>query len=228
MATASPEIEFKPYNKECFDKLFQRFQYMFEPELIDEMCHYGIIRKFDADFTIMDIGQSITHMPLVINGSIKVMTEDKDGKELLLYYLELGDTCAVTLNCCSRKTKSTIRAITDSPSELIMIPVERMEKWMVKFQSWRNFVLESYNTRMNEMLEAIDNLAFNNMEERLYKYLSDKVMITKDHTLNISHNKIANDLNSSRVVISRLMKKLEIDGKIIQHRNKIEVLEYKD
>ncbi len=149
------------------------------------------------------------------------MTEDKKGDELLLYYLEFGDTCAVTLNCCTRKSKSTIRAISESEVELVFVPVEKMEDWMVKYSSWRNYVLESYNTRLNEMLLAIDNIVFNSMEERLKNYLRDKVIVSKSTNLNISHLEIANDLHSSRVVISRLMKKLEKEGLIEQTRNKV-------
>ena len=219
-------MAFIPFDIKCYDKLFERFQFLFEAELINEICEFGRLRKFKEDEILMDIGQEITHMPLVISGSVKIMTEDKDGSELLLYYLELGDTCAVTLNCCTRKAKSSITAVTEQYSEILFIPIEKLEEWMVKYSSWRNFVLESYNSRLNEMLHAIDNLAFNNMEERLTKYLKDKVWVTKSPTLNITHYQIANDLNSSRVVISRLMKKLEKENKIIQHRNKVEFLEY--
>lgn len=174
----------------------------------------------------MDIGDVLTSIPLVISGSVKVMKEDKDGNDLLLYYLEYGDTCAVTLNCCTKPTKSAIKALTESNAEILFIPVEKMEEWMVKYRSWRGFVLDSFNIRMNEMLDAIDNLAFNNMEERLYKYLREKVMITKESKLHITHFQIANELHSSRVVISRLMKKLENEGLVIQFRNYVEVKEF--
>lgn len=217
---------FHPADPECFNKLLERFEFMFERELIDDMCRLGTLRRLQANTTIIEIGELISHMPLVIKGSIKVMTEDADEHELLLYYLEHGDTCAVTLNCCNRKTKSTVRAITEKDTELIMIPVEQMDLWMAKYASWRSFVLESFNIRFNEMLEAIDSLAFDNLETRLYKYLRDKVLVTKESILEISHQQIATELNSSRVVISRLMKKLELDGKIKQHRNKLEVLEF--
>jgi len=165
-------------------------------------------------------------MPLVLSGSLKVMTEDKQGDELLLYYLELGDTCAMTLNCCSRAAKSSISALAEEHSEILLIPVQHMEEWMVKYKSWRDFVLESYNGRFGEMLDAIDNLAFNNMEERLVRYLRDRAMVKHNGELKITHFQIANDLHSSRVVISRLMKKLEKDGIIRQQRNLVEVLEF--
>ena len=219
-------MNFIPSDKKLFGKLMDRFQYLFDPELINEMVSCGHVSKFKEYDILIDIGQTISHMPLVLSGSIKIMTEDKDGNELLLYYLELGDTCAVTLNCCTKASKSSIRAISESFSEVLLIPIEKMEEWMGKYPKWRNFVLESFNTRLEEMFDAIDNLAFNNMEERLTNYLKDKVWITKSETLIISHYQIANDLNSSRVVISRLMKKLENDQKIIQHRNKVEILNF--
>lgn len=216
-----------PFDITCYNRLYERFQYLFEDELINEICKAGTLKSVAEDTELLSIGQLITHMPLIVSGSLKVITEDKNGEELLLYYLELGDTCAMTLNCCSKSTKSAISALTEEPSEILFIPIEKMEEWMVKYRSWRSFVLESYNTRMNEMLEAIDNLAFNNMEERLTKYLRDRAMVMHKGELKITHHHIANDLHSSRVVVSRLMKKLERDGLIKQYRNLVEVLEFK-
>ena len=213
-------------NSACYNKLMDKFQYVFEPELINELCKSGMVKTYKEGSTLMDIGQVLTHMPLVISGSVKVMKEDKEGNELLLYYLEYGDTCAVTMNCCTKPSKSAIKAITESNAEILFIPIEKMDEWMVKYKTWRGFVLDSYNIRMNEMLDAIDNLAFNNMEERLYKYLRDKVMITKESKIHITHFQIAGELNSSRVVISRLMKKLENERLVIQHRNYVEVKEF--
>lgn len=214
-------------DKPCYDQLLERFQNLFEEDFIQEICREGKLKKVESDTELISIGQEITHIPLIIKGSLKVMTENKNGEELLLYYLELGDTCAMTLNCCSKSLKSSISAITEEDSEILFLPAGMMEKWMVKFHSWRNFVLESYNGRLNEMLEAIDNLAFHNMEERLIKYLRDRAMVMHNGELKITHHHIANDLHSSRVVISRLMKKLEMDGLIKQHRNLVEVLEFK-
>lgn len=217
---------FTPFNISCYNKLHEKFEFLFEKELINEICKTGLVKTYKEGSTLMEIGQTITHMPLVISGSVKILKEDKEGNDLLLYYLELGDTCAVTLSCCTKPSKSSVKASTESDSEILFIPIEKMEEWMVKYKSWRGFVLESYNIRMNEMLDAIDNLAFNNMEDRLYKYLRDKVMITKESKLHITHFQIANELHSSRVVVSRLMKKLEKEGLILQHRNFVEVKEF--
>lgn len=219
-------MDFIPFDIQCYNKLNDKFQFLFEPELINEICQRGQLRRFASDELIMDIGDDISHMPLVVEGSIKVMTEDEEGDELLLYYLEYGDTCAVTLNCCTRKSKSTVRAIAETSVELLFIPIELLEEWMIKYKSWRNYVLDSYNSRLNEMVKAIDIIVFKSMEERLKKYLRDKAWIGKDSMIHTSHAEIANDLHSSRVVISRLMKKLEKQGLIKQSRNKVEYLEF--
>lgn len=204
--------------------LKERYAYIFEEDLQKEILDVGQLRKVPKGMTMMDIGDKITHMPLVLDGAIRIMQEDKDEHEYLLYYLEMGDSCAMTMNCCMSGKRSHIRAIAESPTLLLMIPIHKMEEWLVKYRSWRVFVFESYDTRLNEMLEAIDSLAFHNMEERLYKYLKDKAMVTRNPVLSITHYQIANDLNTSRVVISRLVKKLILDQKIEAHRNQITVL----
>jgi len=221
-------MDFLPFDIKCYNKLHEKFENLFEPELINEICKNGTLQNFKADYEIIDIGSLITHMPLVISGSIKILTEDKNGDEILLYYLELADTCAVTLNCCTKKAKSTIRAITETDTEILLVPVEKMEYWMINYKSWRSYVLDSYNSRLNEMVSAIDTIVFHSMEERLLKYIRDKVWVTKNATLHMSHQDIANDLHSSRVVISRLMKKLENNNIIRQQRNKIVVIEFEE
>jgi len=222
------KMNFIPFDINCYNRFYEMFSSVFEPELINEICTIGQLSKFEENKILVDIGATITHLPLVISGSVKIMTEDKDGAELLLYYLELGDTCAVTLNCCTRASKSTVRAISETAAEVLFVPVIFMDEWMVKYKSWRNFILDSYNSRLNEMVSAIDNIVFNSLEERLGKYLRDKAWITKSAILNITHQEIANDLHSSRVVISRLMKKLEKSGLIAQSRHRVDFLEFMD
>ena len=211
----------EPFDITCYNNLYDKFQNIFEEELINEICHNGILKNFEKDELVTDIGDELNFLPLIVSGSLKILTEDAEGRELLIYYLELGETCAVTLNCCSRASRSKIRAITESKSELLFIPMQKVEEWMARYHSWREFGLETYNYRMNEMLVAIDNLAFNNMEERVLKYLRDRVMVSGDKEIIATHADIANDLHSSRVVISRIVAKLEGDGKISHRRNKI-------
>ena len=174
----------------------------------------------------MDIDQALTHVPLLLKGHIKVLREDANGSELLLYVLETGDTCSMSLTCCMAKSKSKIRAVADKDSSVIMIPNEKMTQWFHTNESWRNFILQSYQTRFNEMLETIDTLAFMKMEERLSKYLKDQIKLNASSTISKTHQEIAEDLNTSRVVISRLLKQLENEQKILLSRNKIEVLDF--
>ena len=116
--------------------------------------------------------------------------------------------------------------IAEKDSEAIFLPIEKLDEWLAKYKTWREFVIDSYNIRLDEMIEAIDTLAFMNMDERLFKYLTDKVKIMRDTSLNTTHLQIAQDLNTSRVVISRLLKQLENKGRIRLYRNKIEVIDF--
>lgn len=204
--------------------LEQAYGYIFEEELLLEIERVATYKEFKAEDNLIEIGDYIKSMPLLLHGAIKILREDENGDELLLYFLERGDTCAMTLTCCMGKSKSKIRAIAENDGAMFMIPVEKMEEWLTKYKTWRNFVFESYNIRLNEMLEAIDTLAFMNLDERLYKYLTDKAKVIGNTEINNTHQQIAYDMHTSRVVISRLLKSLEIQGKIKLHRNKIEII----
>lgn len=174
----------------------------------------------------MDIGQTITHIPLLIKGNINVLREDAHDNELLLYVLESGDTCSMSLTCCMAKSKSKIRAVAEKDATVIMIPNEKMSLWFHTNQSWRNFILQSYQVRFDEMLETIDTLAFMKMDQRLFKYLINQVKLNANTIVSKTHQNIAEDLNTSRVVVSRLLKQLENDQKIKLSRNRIEVLDF--
>ncbi|MDA8768940.1 Crp/Fnr family transcriptional regulator [Winogradskyella sp.] len=204
----------------------QPFNNLFDSELLQKISEVANIMSFDKNDIIIDIGESLKQIPLLINGNIKVLREDKNGEELLLYVLESGDTCAMSLTCCMAKSASKVRAVADEDTNVIMIPLKYMQLWFNSNQSWRNFILESYQERFDEMLETIDSIAFLKMDARLYKYLTDKVKLTASTTLNITHQEIAEDLHTSRVVISRLLKQLENEEKIKLGRHKIEILKF--
>ena len=205
-------------------ELKSEYAAFFESELLEEISKVGIMKEVPVDFELMKVGQYIRSMPLLLSGDIKILRNDDDGDELLLYFLEKGETCAMTLSCCLGDTKSEIRAITETPTKLIMIPIEKMELWTIKYKSWRNFVFTSYHERLMEMLNAIDTVAFKKMNDRLFKYLNDKAKVNSNKVINSTHQEIAYDLHSSRVVISRLLKDLEKEGKIKISRNHIELL----
>lgn len=195
--------------------------YLLEEELINEMSEVAKLRETVADEIIIHVGDELLMIPIVISGSIKVSREDVDGNELLLYYIEGGDTCAMTLQCCFRKVDSQIKATAIESSVLLMFPVEKMEEWMDKYKSWRNFIISSYHSRMMKLMETVDAIAFMRLDERLLKYLTDQVKLMGSLEILHTHQQIADDLHSSRVVISRLLKQLENKGVIEIHRNKI-------
>lgn len=205
-------------------ELKQYFGSQFEPALLEEINQVATFMEVPEGQDLMKPGQYIKAMPLLLSGSIKIMRPDGDGEELLLYHLEEGDTCAMTMSCCIGNTKSEIRAVSETDIKLLMVPVGIMEEWSRKYKSWRNFVFNSYHARMMEMLESIDNIAFNNMDERLENYIQNKIELINSKHIYTTHKEIASDLHTSRVVVSRLLKKMEIDHKIKLHRSFIEVL----
>ena len=192
-----------------------------EEELIEEMSKIAKIRETVQDEIIIHVGDELKMIPIVVYGSIKVSRENTEGDELLLYYIEGGDTCAMTLQCCVRKTDSQIKATSMEPSLLLMFPSEYMQLWMDKYRSWREYILQSYHTRMLELMETIDEIAFMRLDERLIKYLTDQAKLLGNLELHHTHQQIADDLHSSRVVISRLLKQLENKGAIQIRRNRI-------
>ena len=207
--------------------LQQTYGYLFEEKLIEEIAQVATLKNFDEGDVLIDFGDYIKKMPLLIHGAIKILREDFDEGELLLYFIEKGDTCAMTMACCLGDTKSEIRAVAETNGQLVMIPVSKMEEWLGKYKSWRNYVFNSYNNRLKEMLTAIDNLAFMNMDERLLNYLSEKSIVNKTKDIESTHQEIAFDLHTSRVVVSRLLKALENEGRIRLHRASIELLNIK-
>lgn len=207
------------------EELNAQYGYLFEDELLNEIVEIGTVRTIPQDGHLIDPGQYIKSIPLLLEGVIKVSRLDENGDELLLYFIESGDTCAMTLNCCMQGSKSEIKAVAETEARLLMIPLDKMEEWLVKYRSWRNFILNSYQARLHEVLQTVDSIAFLKMDERLLNYLQDKTKIGHSETINITHEEIAKDLHSSRVVISRLLKKLEIEGQVKLHRNSIDVID---
>jgi CRP/FNR family transcriptional regulator len=202
-------------------KLDDYYSTIFEEKLIDEIIENGILRKIESNELLIDIGDKMTHIPLILSGAVKIIREDENGDEIALYFLEKGDTCAISFVNCLHKTESIFRGVTEKVTESIFVPVSKIDEWLIKYDSWRHFIIDSYHMRLMEMVESIDSLAFMKLDDRLLKYLTDKVKIMQDNVLKITHQEIADDLNTSRVVVSRLLKILENDGKIKIRRNRI-------
>ena len=203
---------------------FSTIKHLFESDLLDEIQRVGIHKKVPKGALMIDIGESIRYIPLILDGVIKIVREDDLGGELLLYFVEFGNTCAMTLNCCLDSSKSEISALCESDVSLIMIPVNLMDLWLTRYKSWRTFIFDNFQSRLNEMLKTIDALTFLKLDDRLRNYLEGKFKHSNENKLHITHLEIANDLNSSRVVISRLLKQMENEGHIKRGRNTLSIL----
>lgn len=205
------------------DDLLRKSYPLFEDQLVDEIEEQGEFKTFPANEILMRKGQFIRSTMLVLNGLIKIYREDDDGNEFLMYYLKPGEACALSLVCAARHEASPIMAKTVVETEVMMVPVDTMSEWMSKFKSWYQFVIETYRARFDELLVTLDNVAFRSMDERLEFYLKRAKDAQQTTLLNISHQEIAQELNTSREVISRLLKKMEQKGLVGLQRNAIEL-----
>ncbi|MEQ9090307.1 MAG: Crp/Fnr family transcriptional regulator [Balneola sp.] len=195
-----------------------------EDELIQEIQKVGFPKTARSGELIITPGSTSMHMPIVLEGLLSVVRQDEDANEILLYYLEGGETCAMSLACCIEGKRNDFKVTAEDNSALWMIPMKYMDEWIRSYRSFRKYVFSSYQTRFDELLETIDSITFLNLYERLYKYLLDKKQATKSYEINMSHEQIAQHLNTSRVVVSRLLKQLENDEKIELERNRISIL----
>ncbi len=195
----------------------------FEPELIELIEKNAVERSFNAGDVIMRTGQYIKSTVLVLEGRIKIYRENNEGGEFLMYYLGAGDACAISMICAIQSKTSEIMAQAEESTEVLMIPIQLMDELMSKYKSWYQFVIQTYRSRFDELLSVVDNIAFRNMDERLEFYLKRHAGKTKKKFVELSHQQIADDLNSSREVISRLLKKMEQRQLVKLHRNMIEL-----
>lgn len=198
-------------------------QYSFlEPELQAEILKTANVKLFKAEEILIREGQFISSFPLVIKGLIRISRTNNDGNELLLYYLKENDVCAMSLTCCMARQTSTINAVAEMDTELLMIPVEMLDTWISKYPSWKQFVMQTFQNRFRELIDTLDAVAFMKLDERLIKHFIDRNKKSGATTFSGTHQDLALQLNSSREVISRLLKKLENDGRIQLSRNFID------
>lgn len=205
-------------------KIAEKFKNDFEPELLNEIESKAKIVQVKEGETILDIGQTVRVIPLLMEGILKITRVDERGKELLLYYVHSSESCAMTFTCCMQQYPSEIKATAESDVVLAAIPIGVMDEWLVKYPTWKSFVMRTFRNRFNELLNTIDQLAFQKLDERLVVYLKEKSKATGSSLINLSHEEIAGQMASSREVISRLLKKLENDGKLLLYRNQIKLL----
>jgi CRP/FNR family transcriptional regulator len=195
-----------------------------EQALIEEIQQVGVSKKATTGEIVIRPGSTSMYMPFVLEGLLSVVREDDNGNEILLYYLEGGETCAMSLACCIEGKQNDFKVTAEDDSLLWMVPMNYLDQWVQKYKSFRKFVFSSYQVRFDELLDTIDSITFLKLYERLYKYLLDKKQATKSYEIKMSHEQIAQHLNTSRVVVSRLLKQLENEDKIEIERNKISIL----
>jgi CRP/FNR family transcriptional regulator len=202
----------------------ERFAHNFEPGLLEEMNLKAKIISAKEDDVILDIGQTVRSIPLLLQGVLKITRVDDRGNELLLYYVNANESCAMTFTCCMQQYPSEIKATAETDVEYLAVPVSVMDEWLSKYPTWKSFVMRTIRSRFNELLNAIDQLAFQKLDERLVHYLKEKSKSTGSTLINLSHEQIASDMASSREVVSRLLKKLENEGKVLLYRNQIKIM----
>lgn len=196
----------------------------FSTELLEDFKLNATINSFSTDTIIIRTGQYIKNTVLVISGKIKIYRQDENGGEFFMYHLQPGQACAISMICATKNAKSQIMAKVVEDVELVMVPLPLMDKWMMQHRSWYEFVIDTYRSRFEEVLEVIDSIAFRAMDERLEFYLKRHATVCGCNELKLSHQEIASELNTSREVISRLLKKMEQRGLVSLHRNNIELL----
>jgi len=204
--------------------LKEAFGNLFEGNLLLELAQVGNYMEVEEGFVLMRPGGYIRTVPILLSGSVKISRADADGREALLYYLGGLDSCAMSLTCCLGRRQSEITAIADEKTRMILVPVEKVDEWMSKYFSWKQFVFATYQKRFDDLLGAIDQIAFHKLDERLLTLLNRKSKQCGCTVFNITHEELSNELATSREVISRLLKQLEKLGKVKLSRNKIELL----
>jgi CRP/FNR family transcriptional regulator, anaerobic regulatory protein len=196
----------------------------FDKDLISHLERIGNLVEFEEGEMLMRTGQYFKNSLLILDGRVKLYREGDDGEEFFLYYLEKGNACALSMICAAKNETSAIKAKTMSPVKALEIPIHYMDELMKDYRQWYYFVLETYRARFSELLEVIDQVAFHAMDQKLEFYLRRQFESLKSNRITITHQEIADDLNSSREVISRLLKKLESQKRISISRNEITLL----
>lgn len=193
-----------------------------DPALVQEFQRAAVKRMLSAGTELMRPGQRITHVPIVVHGSIRVLLQNADGAERYLYHIFPGESCAMSLSCCRGTRISEVKAVAEDDTEVLMIPIAFVDAWM-KYPEWTRFMSDMQSQRFTELLEALELTAFSNLDEQLWSYLVKRVQATGTNTLKLTHQEIATELASPREVITRLLHQLRQRGRVQLGRNTIVV-----
>lgn len=194
-----------------------------DASLVIDIEKYSKHKQLEKDDILMETGDSIQFIPIVQSGVLRIVRQDPDGKEVFLYHLYPGQTCAMALNCCQSGKKSMVKAIAEDRTEILLIPVQQIEDWF-KYPEWRSFINTTYGNRFSELLNVIDMIAFNNLDKQLLHYLQQRAKAVNTKALYLTHQEIADELHTHREVVSRLLRTMEEKKMVILGRNTIELL----
>jgi CRP/FNR family transcriptional regulator len=194
-----------------------------DPKLQAEIATYARVKTIERDTVLMSPGDDIIFVPIVQQGVLRIVRQNDEGKEVFLYHLYPGQTCAVAINCCQGKKKSTVKAIAEEDSEILQIPVNMIDEWF-KYPEWKTFINATYGQRFAELLEVIDLIAFSNMDKQVLHYLQERARAAGTNALYITHQIIADELHTHREAISRLLRAMEQKKMLRLGRNTIELL----
>lgn len=183
-------------------------------------------KTFKKGEVLVKPGDEIIFIPIVLKGSVRIIRQDSDGSEVFLYHLYPGQTCAMSLTCCQAGKKSIIKAVAESDTEVLQIPVKLTEDWF-KYPEWKAYISNNYNNRFTELMQVIDLIAFSNMDKQLLHYLEERSKALNSRVLDVTHQEIADELHAHREAISRLLRTMEQKKLVRLGRNNIEVLTLK-
>jgi CRP/FNR family transcriptional regulator len=200
------------------------FAPIFEPELISEIEEKSMLINAHAGQSLIEMGKPIKMVPMVLDGTLKVSRINEEGQELLLYYVRKGEGCAMTFSCGMMAQTSLVKGAAEDDLTMICVPVAAMEEWMVKYRSWKKFVMSTIVNEFMDVINSVDAVAFKKMDDRLVKYLKEKSKIAGSSIINVTHQQIGDELGTNRVVVSRLLKKLETENRLLLYRNQIKLL----
>ena len=195
------------------------------PEIKEKLKDYGFIKTFAEGDIILNENTFIKAIPIVTRGNIKVMRTDEDGREILLYYIKAGESCIMSFLGGIHNDTSKVKAVAEEPSEILFIPIDKVTLLIKDYPEWLDYIFRLYHKRFEELLEVVNSVAFNKMDERLLNFIKKKCELTNAHTLYITHEQLANELGTARVVVSRLLKQMEENKLVILGRNKIHLIE---
>ena len=195
------------------------------PEIKEKLKDYGFIKTFAEGDIILNENAFIKAIPIVTRGNIKVMRTDEDGREILLYYIKAGESCIMSFLGGIHNDTSKVKAVAEEPTEILFIPIDKVTLLIKEYPEWLDYIFRLYHKRFEELLEVVNAVAFTKMDERLLNFIKKKCELTNAHTLYITHEQIANELGTARVVVSRLLKQMEENKLVILGRNKIHLIE---